>query len=304
MTDLLQIDQPASCSSKNGGSSASSAIRFHLSLNVADLERSIEFFKVFFGVEPAKCRVDYAKFELENPPVVLSLEPFKAQPGGNLNHLGFRMPDSATLVEFQRRLETHGFVTQREEGVECCYARQTKFWVNDPDNNLWEIYTLDEDIEHRGAGQLPSDLLPENCNGEVGKCAPAIWAHRLGEKFPAKLPIASGTVDQAILQGTFNSDIPSSETPRILAEVLRILRPGGQVLLHVLTGNKSLPPDAKLALPGPAAAVRQVPVDQSLLEALTAAGFKDPHYTKHADAPCFIISGVEMRETKIAAKKP
>ena len=300
MTSLLQIEVPSTCSAKPAGSSA---IRFHLSLNVADLDRAIGFFRIFFGVEPAKCRPDYAKFELDNPPVVLSLEPFKAQPGGNLNHLGFRMPDSATLVEFQSRLETNGFATQREEGVECCYARQTKFWVNDPDGNLWEIYTLDEDIDHRGAGQVPSDMLPAKANGDTHAAgpAPAIWAHRLGERFPSRLPVEDASVDQVMLQGTFNSDLPTAETPRILAEVRRILKPGGQVLLHVLTGNKPLPADAKLALPGPAAAVRHVPVDQSLLDSLAAAGFADAHYTKRAEAPCFVISGVEMRETKIAA---
>src|SRR6185295_2042601 len=107
--------------------------------------------------------------------------------------------------------------------------------------------------------------------------APAIWAHRLGERFPARLPIEDATVDQVMLQGTFNGDLAPSETPRILAEVRRILNPGGQVLLHVLTGNKPLPPDAKLSLPGPAAAVRQVPVAQSLLDSLTAAGFAGAH---------------------------
>jgi catechol 2,3-dioxygenase-like lactoylglutathione lyase family enzyme len=297
---LLQIEEPSTCIAK---SASRAAIRFHLSLNVADLDRASNFFRIFLGVEPAKCRPDYAKFELDNPPVVLSLEPFKAKPGGNLNHLGFRMPDSATLIEFQSRLETNGFATQREDGVECCYARQTKFWVNDPDGNLWEIYTLDEDIEHRGAGQIPSDVLPTKSNDDSQDPAAAIWAHRLGERFPSHLPVGDASVDQVMLQGTFNSDLPANETPRILAEVRRVLKPGGQVLIHVLTGNKPLPPDAKLSLPGPAAAVRQVPVDELLIDSLTAAGFADAHYTKRAEAPCFIISGVEMRETKIAAAK-
>ena len=39
--------------------------------------------------------------------------------------------------------------TRREEGVECCYARQTKFWVLDPDRTLWEMYVLEGDIEQR-----------------------------------------------------------------------------------------------------------------------------------------------------------
>ena len=51
------------------------AVRFHLSLNVADLPRSVAFYRKLFGIEPAKQRPDYAKFEPDNPPLVLSLEP-------------------------------------------------------------------------------------------------------------------------------------------------------------------------------------------------------------------------------------
>src|SRR6267378_773498 len=98
------------------------AVRFHLSLNVADLRRSVAFYRTLFGREPAKLRADYAKFELDDPPLVLSLEPTPRAAGGPLNHLGFRLPDSATLVAMQMRLEQAGIKSQREEGVECCYA--------------------------------------------------------------------------------------------------------------------------------------------------------------------------------------
>src|SRR3954454_25280050 len=121
-------------------------VRFHLSLNVSDLGKSVDFYRTLFGTEPAKRRSDYAKFELNDPPLVLSLEPTPRDVGGPLNHLGFRLPDSATLVAMQERLERAGIRSQREEGVECCYARQTKFWVTDPDKTLWELYTLHEDI--------------------------------------------------------------------------------------------------------------------------------------------------------------
>jgi catechol 2,3-dioxygenase-like lactoylglutathione lyase family enzyme len=148
------------------------SVRFHLSLNVSNLERSLAFYGILFGREPAKQRSDYAKFELDDPPLVLSLMPMPPSPspsppwgrgqgeGGALNHLGFRMPDSAALVAVQMRLERAGISTKREEGVECCYARQTKFWVTDPDDTLWEIYTLEEDIDHRGAGQTLEQMLP------------------------------------------------------------------------------------------------------------------------------------------------
>jgi len=137
------------------------AVRFHLSLNVSNLERSVAFYRILFGREPAKCRPDYAKFELDDPPLVLSLEPRSPAAGGALNHLGFRMPDSPSLVAMQERLERASIRSRREEGVECCYALQTKFWLTDPDQTLWEIYTLDEDLDHRGAGQTREEMLSQ-----------------------------------------------------------------------------------------------------------------------------------------------
>jgi catechol 2,3-dioxygenase-like lactoylglutathione lyase family enzyme len=274
--------------------------RFHLSLNVKNLERSVEFFRIFLGREPAKCRPDYAKFEMDDPPLVLSLEPFAAQPGGNLNHLGFRMPSAEALVEVQRRLELAGISTRREEGVECCYARQTKFWVHDPDRNLWEIYTLDEDIEHRGAGQLPSDVLPPQPAEEEGPPA-ALWNHRIGQPFAARLPILDGTVDRVSLQGTFNEKLTAEQVAARLREIHRILRPGGTVELHVLTADR--PVTGELELPGSASVVQAVPVDAELLEQLKSAGFPDAHYSYRANSPCFQAGEAELRETRIVATR-
>ena len=148
-------------------------VRFHLSLNVSDLSRSIDFYRILFGIEPAKRRTDYAKLELNDPPLVLSLEPTPRAVGGPLNHLGFRLPDSVTLVAMQERLERAGIRSQREEGVECCYARQTKFWVTDPDNTLWELYTLHEDIDHRGPGHART--AGWGCTAD-GDCTAGVWA--------------------------------------------------------------------------------------------------------------------------------
>jgi catechol 2,3-dioxygenase-like lactoylglutathione lyase family enzyme len=41
--------------------------KFHASLNVSDLERSIGFYRALLGAEPAKVRSDYAKFDLADP---------------------------------------------------------------------------------------------------------------------------------------------------------------------------------------------------------------------------------------------
>src|SRR5262245_16386317 len=168
-------------------------VKFHLSLNVSNLERSIAFYRLLFGCEPAMVRQDYAKFETVDPPVVLSLEPTPPGPHGALNHVGLRFGDSAALVAAQQRLEAGGVSTQREEGVECCYARQTKFWVHDPDQTLWEVYTLDEDIDHRGSGQLPEKVLPA-VEATAPQAGPVVWEHRLGQGVPERAPFADSSV--------------------------------------------------------------------------------------------------------------
>lgn len=134
--------------------------RFHLSLDVADLDRSVEFFSLFFGTPPSKRRDDYAKFEPVDPALVLSLErrPPDQVTRGRLNHAGIRVESAEQLVAIQRRLEENGVRTVREEGVECCYAKQTKFWAADPDGTMWEVYVLEADVVVRGAGRVPLPL--------------------------------------------------------------------------------------------------------------------------------------------------
>ena len=129
--------------------------KFHASLNVTDLDRSIAFYRALLGAEPAKVRADYAKFDLAEPPLVLSLIPGRPGAGGNLNHVGLRVQSPEELVAIQSRLEAAGLHTEREEGVECCYALQTKFWISDPDDTLWEIYVFHDDLDDFGSARSP-----------------------------------------------------------------------------------------------------------------------------------------------------
>jgi len=127
--------------------------RMHIALNVADLGLSVNFYRKALGREPAKLRADYAKFELSDPPLVLSLNPLATgqAPRGaqRLSHLGLRLPDAAALELTHRRLAEAGLEAREEREVACCYATQNKFWVDDPDGNSWEFYELLESVEQR-----------------------------------------------------------------------------------------------------------------------------------------------------------
>lgn len=276
---------------------ADNLVRFHLSLNVSDLDRSVSFFRTLFGMEPTKLRPDYAKFEPDSPPLVLSLEPHQPGSGGVLNHVGIRLPDAKSLVAVQARLEASGVRCQREEGVECCYAKQTKFWLHDPDGTLWEMYTLDGDIEHRGAGQTQEVVMVN---------APTVsrtieWEHRMGQPIPERIPLENGSAEEVRLRGTLNMPLSVEQRTAIMAEAVRVLKPGGRLFVHVLTADQIVEsPD----LPGLAGAVRHVPEETEPVQLLEDAGLTAVELLKFDAKPCFVRNGVEMRETQLEGRKP
>ena len=117
---------------------------FHLSLDVPDLDEAIRFYRELFGIDPAKQRPGYAKFELTDPDVALALQQ-AARPG--LSHLGIRVETTEEVEASSARLSNEGLITFDERDTTCCYARQDKVWVSDPAGNKWEIYTVLEDVE-------------------------------------------------------------------------------------------------------------------------------------------------------------
>jgi catechol 2,3-dioxygenase-like lactoylglutathione lyase family enzyme len=287
-------------------------MRIHIGLHTANLDRAVRFYRVLFGIEPVRHYADYARFEVAEPPLVLALYPSPQEAGGALNHVGLRLPDSAALVAVQQRLEEAGIATQRQDGVECCYARQTKFWVTDPDRVLWEVYTLHEDIEHSGFDDPPVTAAPVPRH---------VWEHRLTDPWPGQssctqssctqvhsgevhsgeVPHADGALDEVRLEGSFNAPFAADRMERLLAEVVRVLRPGGRIAVHGLVGDRPFPGEPKL--PGMASLVRHIPVETEPLETLRRAGFGGLFYEKLGDIHCFSVNGVELREMRLLGWK-
>ena len=119
--------------------------RLQLALNVNDIDEAVVFYSKLFGAEPAKRRDGYANFAISEPPLKLVLLENPGQ-GGSLNHLGVEVADTATVDAEQARLTAAGLASVDEPGTTCCYAKQDKFWLDNPPNGeSWEIYTVLED---------------------------------------------------------------------------------------------------------------------------------------------------------------
>ena len=126
--------------------------RVQLALNVSDIDVAVAFYSKLFATEPAKVRPGYANFAIVEPPLKLVLIENKENPGG-INHLGVEVESTDTVVAETRRLVGQGLPTATEDGVECCYAKQDKVWVDSPDGIPWEINTVLEHVE-MAHGQL------------------------------------------------------------------------------------------------------------------------------------------------------
>jgi catechol 2,3-dioxygenase-like lactoylglutathione lyase family enzyme len=118
------------------------ALKAHLALNVRNVERSIEFYKKMLGIEPTKIRTGYAKFDVQNPPLNLTLNQSSFSERGALSHLGIQVASSADVLAVRERWAEAGLITRDEMQTDCCYATQDKTWVKDPDGNEWEAFVV------------------------------------------------------------------------------------------------------------------------------------------------------------------
>jgi catechol 2,3-dioxygenase-like lactoylglutathione lyase family enzyme len=113
---------------------------FHVALYVQDIEAAVSRYRRLLGQEPAKVRHDYAKFEIADPPVILSLN--LGGPPGTVSHLGIRFPGTGDVASELVRARQAELDLLEQQGTTCCYAKADKFWVRDADGVPWEMYTV------------------------------------------------------------------------------------------------------------------------------------------------------------------
>ena len=121
------------------------ALKAHLALNVKDVEASLEFYRKLLAIEPSKVRTGYAKFDVQNPPLNLTLNQNVFNERGALSHLGIQVASTDDVLAIRERWTEAGLLTRDEMQTSCCYALQDKTWVRDPDGNEWEVFVVLKD---------------------------------------------------------------------------------------------------------------------------------------------------------------
>lgn len=121
------------------------ALKAHLALNVHDVQKSLEFYRKLLEIEPTKVRNGYAKFDLQNPPLNLTLNEVAFNGRGALSHLGIQVASTNDVLAMRDKWAESGLITRDEMQTNCCYATQDKTWVCDPDGNEWEVFVVLQD---------------------------------------------------------------------------------------------------------------------------------------------------------------
>ena len=141
--------------------------RVHISLAVSSMDRSMQFYQALFDTEPTKTRSGYARFEVGEPPLNLSvIQTDQAKgPADATSHFGIQVKSTSTVSEMRRRLEAAGLATKVEESVNCCHAVQDKIWIVDPDGHRWEAFVVLDDAPNSDPNL--SDVCCSTTNNEA-----------------------------------------------------------------------------------------------------------------------------------------
>lgn len=136
--------------------------KLHVALNVNNLAESVAFYRALLDAEPVKVRTGYAKFDIDEPGVNLTLNERPVNEAGGLNHLGIQVGSTDDVLTLKGRWQAAGLATLDEMQTSCCYAIQDKVWVIDPNGYRWEVFVV------------LKDHLPEEQTTLSACCAPNV----------------------------------------------------------------------------------------------------------------------------------
>src|SRR5580658_544566 len=90
------------------------ALKAHISINVKNVQRSLDFYRKMLGTEPSKVRRGYAKFDVNNPPLNFTLNEVPFNERGALSHLGIQVRSTEDVLAVRQRWIQEGLITRDE----------------------------------------------------------------------------------------------------------------------------------------------------------------------------------------------
>jgi len=112
--------------------------RFHVHVAVTDLEQSVGFYSILFGVAPTVRKPDYAKWMLDDPRINFAVSQRTEKLG--VNHLGIQVDSDEELRSMHDQLQRADSALLEEIDTRCCYATSDKYWITDPQGVAWETF--------------------------------------------------------------------------------------------------------------------------------------------------------------------
>ncbi|MCU7906608.1 MAG: VOC family protein [Candidatus Thiodiazotropha sp. (ex Epidulcina cf. delphinae)] len=113
--------------------------RFHIALNVVDVEPVIPFYQALFGKQPDTQRDGYAKFDLDEPPMLFSLNRVAHNAKGD-GDFGIQMNGVQQVAEMSDRIKAAGVKVLEQDALDDEALR--KLTVADPEGNRWTFFVV------------------------------------------------------------------------------------------------------------------------------------------------------------------
>src|SRR2546429_1777148 len=156
-------------------------MKVHVALNTPRFDESVRFYRSFLGLGPVKLKPGYAKFDVPEPALNLTLNAAPDNgPGagaGALNHLGIQVQSTTAVKAAAERLKAEGLATFEEENTDCCYALQDKVWVTDPNGYKWEVFVVKVGDTHPEATVASSTVAPSTVASPTDACCSTTCCH-------------------------------------------------------------------------------------------------------------------------------
>jgi predicted enzyme related to lactoylglutathione lyase len=137
---------------------------------VSNVDASVAFYEKVFQVPPTKRRPGYAKFDLAEPSLNLTMQE-APRTGVNASQFGVQVASTEDVAAAWSRFKAAGLKTVTESNTECCYALQDKVWVEDPDGNSWEVFVVKGDAQLMDTQLSKSGCCVPSVEGGTGKAS-------------------------------------------------------------------------------------------------------------------------------------